>query len=114
MSKHFIGAPRCSTGLRKPRTYLAASASLLVTLVGGCGEDDNGPPAADCWGGPKNGWPPTCWRPYSKSSAFNRKVPTQPKLLANSAAIMDRVLGTNDPIPKDLKPNNFVAHTNGS
>jgi hypothetical protein len=38
-------------------------------------------------------WPSRCWRPYADSSPFNRRVPAAPRLAANSAQVVQRVLG---------------------
>lgn len=37
--------------------------------------------------------PPACWRPYSDDSPFNRRIPSNPRLLANSDAVVSRMLG---------------------
>ena len=41
-------------------------------------------------------WPGACWRPYSADSPFNRRVPANPKLLSNSSAIVDRLVGWDE------------------
>jgi hypothetical protein len=71
--------------------------------------------SAACWNGPDSAqkWPPTCWRPYSSNSPFNKPVRRTPKLLPGSAAIIDRILGKADPIPSTLKPGNLHAHKAG-
>jgi hypothetical protein len=38
-------------------------------------------------------WPTGCWRPYADSSPFNRPVPANPRLLSNSSAIINRLVG---------------------
>jgi hypothetical protein len=56
-------------------------------------------------------FPPGNWRPYSDSSAFNRKVPPNPPLLANSTRIVDRVLGD---LSKQKQPANIVVYDDGT
>jgi hypothetical protein len=41
-------------------------------------------------------YPPAAWHPYSAPSPFNRRVPTNPSFVANSAEIVNRVLTTFD------------------
>lgn len=43
------------------------------------------------WLGPSS--PPACWRPYSRSSPFNQKIPTGARIAPNSARVVKRVLG---------------------
>ena len=43
--------------------------------------------------------PPGCWRPYSPGSPFNQPLPRHPRLAANSAAIVRRVLSFGPPRP---------------
>ena len=74
--------------------------------------------AQACWSGPESTqrWPPTCWRPYSDASPFNKRVRASPTLMSNSAAIMDRILGRTNSIPdpaKGLRPGNLHAHKAG-
>ena len=38
-------------------------------------------------------WPGACWRPYADSSPFNQRIPDNPRLAANSAAMVQRILG---------------------
>jgi hypothetical protein len=38
-------------------------------------------------------WPGACWRPYSPTSPFNQKLPASPRLVANSAEIVQRITG---------------------
>ena len=62
----------------------------------GAGGGSGGPSvfATSC-GGPfgVGNWPGACWRPYSASSPFNQEIPANARLMANSAAIVQRVLG---------------------
>jgi hypothetical protein len=63
--------------------YLSSSGSYLGTNSGG-----------DVSGYPKlRTWPLGCWRPFDQGSAFNTPLPPSPKLVANSAQIVQRVLG---------------------
>jgi len=93
-------------------------------MLAGCGHCGNGggnggQPAA-CWDGPTstNRWPPTCWRPYADSAAFNRKIPQTPQLHSQSAQIMERILGKgSNPIPDTntgLRPGNIEAPVSGN
>lgn len=46
------------------------------------------------WGGYGDGvQPPACWRPYAPTSPFNRKLPANPRLAPDSAAVVRRVTG---------------------
>ena len=36
-------------------------------------------------------WPTACWRPFSDSSLFNRRLPANPRAMTDSAAIVDRM-----------------------
>jgi hypothetical protein len=69
-------------------------ALLVAAVVFGTGNGEAG--KLGC--GPKFGpykaksWPGSCWRPYSADSPFNRRVPQNPTLLPNSAAIVKRVV----------------------
>jgi len=38
-------------------------------------------------------WPTDCWRPYSASSPFNQALPSDPKVVDDSEAVVSRVLG---------------------
>jgi hypothetical protein len=38
-------------------------------------------------------WPGGCWRPYGPHSPFNQPLPSRPRLAADSAAIVRRLLG---------------------
>ena len=42
-------------------------------------------------------WPGSCWRPYAATSPFNRPIPANPPLLANSAQIVQRLLSWGGP-----------------
>ena len=46
-------------------------------------------------------WPSGCWRPYSDSSPFNRALDGSPRLVANSQAIVSKVVGSG--------PSNLIA-----
>ncbi|GAB7044559.1 MULTISPECIES: hypothetical protein [Catenuloplanes] len=56
------------------------------------------------WGsyGPGN-WPPACWRPFEATSPFNTPIPANPRLMAQSSAIVGRVLG-------DISARDYVGH----
>jgi hypothetical protein len=56
-------------------------------------------------------WPPACYRPYGDASPFNTPVPATPKLMANSAAIMSRVLGD---LANEKQPSNIGAPYDGT
>jgi hypothetical protein len=66
---------------------LAASLGAALQLAAGAANGDCG---VGTFGGGR--WPPSCWRPYGPQSPFNRPVPPDPTPLANSQAIVDRVL----------------------
>ncbi|MEU0883350.1 hypothetical protein ABZ345_32490 [Lentzea sp. NPDC005914] len=59
-------------------------------------------------------WPSACWRPYGTTSPFNRKLPSNPRLIhgsqAASAAIVGRVIGD---ISQRDHPNNLASHPRG-
>ena len=38
-------------------------------------------------------WPGGCWRPYSAASPFNRRLPAQPRVAADSEQVVARLLG---------------------
>jgi hypothetical protein len=38
-------------------------------------------------------WPSGCWRPYNDSSPFNRPLPANPRVIENSDAVVDRLVG---------------------
>jgi hypothetical protein len=57
--------------------YLRAGASL-------CGDDA-------VWTGPSS--PPACWRPYADTSPFNQQIPSGARVAANSARVVNRLLG---------------------
>jgi hypothetical protein len=38
-------------------------------------------------------WPEACWRPYADSSPFNRPLPAEPAVVADSDRIVRRILG---------------------
>ena len=94
--------------------------AALVSAIAGCGDNvgEASTPGA-CWKGPSSSdkWPPTCWRPYSPKSAFNKPIGDNPRLLANSPRIVDRILGKIDPIPDTttgLRPGNIEAPESGN
>jgi len=72
----------CSTGATSAGSHAAGSPPTDVADVG-CGY---GQFAA-------GRWPEACWRPYGTGSVFNRVLPSRPKVMANSQAIVDRTLG---------------------
>ncbi|HEX8205538.1 MAG TPA: hypothetical protein VF587_05715 [Solirubrobacteraceae bacterium] len=52
-------------------------------------------------------WPGACWRPYSDDSPFNQKLPENPRLVANSSQMIQRITGFG---PME----NFTAGDSGS
>jgi hypothetical protein len=46
-------------------------------------------------------WPSGCWRPYGDSSPFNRALDGDPRVVANSQAIVSKVVGSG--------PSNLIA-----
>ncbi|TIC81201.1 hypothetical protein [Crenobacter intestini] len=62
------------------------------------------PPTCDSkWGtfGPGK-WPAACWRPFSDDSPFNKPIPANPKLVANSAQLV-AWLNSGTGTPNDLQ-----------
>lgn len=64
--------------------------------------------------GPQS-WPPACWHPYAASSPFNQPIPQNPRLLANSAAIVATLNAWGGPnvlqiIDDTLAPQDDYAH----
>lgn len=51
----------------------------------------------DCgWGTfSRDNFPGDCWRPYSNESAINTPLPANPRLAANSAAVVANIIGTD-------------------
>src|SRR4051812_18432531 len=58
-------------------------------------------------------WPGPCWRPYADTSPFNRPLPADPRLAANSARIVDRVAGWGRPKDKLEVPGSPTAEDYG-
>jgi hypothetical protein len=56
-------------------------------------------------------FPPASWRPYSSESPFNRKVPPNPKLMAGSEKIVERLLGD---LSKQKQPANLPVYDDGT
>jgi hypothetical protein len=56
-------------------------------------------------------FPPAGWRPYSKDSAFNRKVPANPRLMAKWDLIVERLLGD---LSKLKQPSNLGMYDDGT
>lgn len=48
-------------------------------------------------------WPRACWRPFARTSPFNKPIPARPKIRGNSAAIVAKLLSTGG------GPGNLVA-----
>ncbi len=67
-------------------------------------------PGSACVGGACT-WPPASWRPYADSSPFNTPIPANATPVANSAAIVARILGD---MSKNDQPNNLLTHDDGS
>jgi len=74
--------------VRRPARWPVRRTRLVVRLasrsgVYGCG-----------FGGFRAGaWPGGCWRPYSVSSPFNRRLPAAPRVAADSRQVVGRLLG---------------------
>jgi hypothetical protein len=56
-------------------------------------------------------FPPASWRPYSKESAFNRKVPADAPLMEKSALIVERLLGD---LSRHKQPANLPVYDDGT
>ena len=78
----------------------AAAPPFQLPASGGAGGAPAPPPGPGCplFGPYQAGsWPGSCWRPYAATSPFNRQIPANPPLLANSAQIVQRLLSWGDP-----------------
>ena len=73
---------------------VAVASALLAASVGAAPGQASGSGGGDCGSGTfgSGRWPASCWRPYGPRSPFNRPVPPDPTPVANSQAIVDRVL----------------------
>jgi hypothetical protein len=75
-----------------PRTVFAAVILLPVAIVLGVqqlGSTSSGYLCPEQFGSFSAGhWPPACWRPYGASSPFNARIPSNPRLAADSARIV--------------------------
>jgi hypothetical protein len=90
-----VAAPAGSAGASSP------AGSSTATGTGGRRITASGITSFPCsasWGefGPDT-IPGACWRPYADSSPFNRPLPANPRLAANSAAIASTVDGWGQP-----------------
>ena len=56
-------------------------------------------------------FPPASWRPYSKDSSFNRKLPANPRLMEKSALIVERLLGD---LSRHKQPANLAVYDDGT
>jgi len=56
-------------------------------------------------------FPPASWRPYSSNSPFNRKVPANPRLMAKSELIVERLLGD---LSRHKQPANLAVYDDGT
>jgi hypothetical protein len=83
---------------KRRRSHLWRTARLRVTIR----QQGNPPPNSFAPGSlcPQTfgsfgvgAWPLGCWRPYGDGSPFNKPIPAQPRVLANSAQIVSRFLG---------------------
>ena len=72
-----LSAAQRTEGMAFSSVYLRAGATLCA---------DDAP-----WTGPSS--PPACWRPYADTSPFNQEIPTGARLAANSARVVERLLG---------------------
>jgi hypothetical protein len=72
-----LSAEQRSEGMSFASVYVRAGAAL-------CGDDA-------AWTGPSS--PPACWRPYADTSPFNQVIPTGARVVANSANVVERLLG---------------------
>jgi hypothetical protein len=80
---------------------LALDRSAYVEGQGSRAADTARSPAPTC--GPTHGpfrpgrWPGGCWRPYGRRSPFNQPLPAQPRITADSDAIVARLLELGGP-----------------
>lgn len=47
-------------------------------------------------------WPDACWRPYSRSSPFNQRLPARPRLSPDSDRVVARLTAKGGPSPLSL------------
>jgi hypothetical protein len=83
--------PRLVVKLRPPRRrpgQPGSSGGNVPIPTGDCGANEVY--------GPGN-WPGACWRPYSDSSPFNRRIPSGAPNAPHSDAIVDRLTGFGEP-----------------
>jgi hypothetical protein len=100
---------------RSAERVLAASAAppilicaTLVLLLAPCTPARADPCATGPFG--TGSWPPGCWRPYGASSPFNRPIPPQAPVLANSDRIVARIRGD---MSVNNRPDNIVVNVRG-
>jgi hypothetical protein len=103
-------APRRRSGaaVRGALLLAAVLVGMGVLLAGASLSADPGPtgiPSASAH--PRTGWtfcdgdaawlgpssPPACWRPYADTSPFNEEIPADPRVSADSARVVQRLLG---------------------
>ncbi|MFL5420406.1 MAG: hypothetical protein ACJ79Y_06515 [Myxococcales bacterium] len=56
-------------------------------------------------------FPPGSWRPYSKESAFNRKIPANARLMEKSSLVVERLLGD---LAQRKQPSNLPMFEDGT
>ncbi|MGB2852261.1 MAG: hypothetical protein WBC01_11410, partial [Solirubrobacterales bacterium] len=83
--------------VKSPRR-VAGRLKIKITHSGNADGAGGGPGGENCDVGAFSGLnpPSACWRPYAETSPFNREVPANPRLLSNSTAIVDRLVGWGD------------------
>jgi hypothetical protein len=99
---------RCRIGLRvRTRKPVHPSATdpqaPAPTPGGGDGGHQRGPNVTSaCQFGSFDvgNWPGACWRPYSDASPFNRRLPANPRIAANSDEVVRHIAGWGAPTPK--------------
>jgi len=93
-------APQSAADATAPAPESRPSAAAAATGTGACG--------GICEHGR---FPPGSWRPYSKDSAFNRKVPANARLMEKSSLIVERLLGD---LAKHKQPANLPLYEDGT
>lgn len=100
---------RLSLRIDRVAGYSEVYAAYATVTFGAPGGPEPPPPSTDCVDQEADvefgfgsfdalNWPTACWRPFSDSSVFNRPLPANPRLMANSEAIVDRMRSDFGPV----------------
>ena len=93
-------------------TFAVAAAAIGALVVSRTGDTRSGPstayrvalaspsgPACARSGGTDASWPPACWRPYARTSPFNRPIGRNAPTASFSRAAVDRLMSFGPPGP---------------